>query len=92
MTADGLAVLQCLFQVIWRLFTSWYIPGTRTTPAAFFLFLIAAGLALRFIVRLFGIAGSAALDSKSVSKENSGMPYFGHDPALPPRSDHFDVK
>lgn len=49
MTADALAVLQAIFSLIWRFFTSWYIPGTQTTPAAFFLFLGVAGLTIRFV-------------------------------------------
>ena len=33
MTDDALLVVQCLFQTIWQLFNSWYIPGTNVTPA-----------------------------------------------------------
>lgn len=50
MTADGLAVVQTLFTTIWSLFTSWYIPGTRATPAEFAFFLIMAFIALRFLL------------------------------------------
>lgn len=53
MTSDGLAVLQALFGGIWSLFTSWKIPGTDTTPGAFFLFLILASIGLRFVVNIF---------------------------------------
>lgn len=48
MSNDALSVLQCLFQTIWRLFTSWDIPGTNVSPAEMFLFLISAGIGLRF--------------------------------------------
>ena len=48
MTSDALAVLQCLFTTIWSLFASWHIPGTNVTPAGFFLFLISAGIGLRY--------------------------------------------
>lgn len=63
MTADALLVVQCLFNVIWRLFTSWHIPGTATTPAAFFLFLGFAVVSIRFFKRfLTGMEGRG--DSK----------------------------
>lgn len=51
MTQDAITCLQMLFVLIWRLFTSWYIPGTHTTPAAFLFFLAFTGLILRFIGR-----------------------------------------
>lgn len=38
MTSDGLLVLTCVFQTILRLFNSWYIPGTHTTPLEFGVF------------------------------------------------------
>lgn len=52
MTNDALAVLNCLFQTIWALFTTWYIPGTNVTPAGFFLFLISAGIGLRYALMI----------------------------------------
>lgn len=52
MTADALLVVKTLFDVIWRLFTSWKIPGTNTTPAAWFLFVAMAVLALRVMKTL----------------------------------------
>lgn len=55
MTNDALLVLETLFSTIWRLFTSWHIPGTNVTPAVAFAFLIVAGIGLKFIGRLFGI-------------------------------------
>lgn len=58
MTDDALLVVECLFNVIWQLFTSWYIPGTNVTPAAFFLFLGVASLSLRFLYRLVSITPS----------------------------------
>ena len=48
MTNDAISVLNCLFQTIWSLFNTWYIPGTNVTPAGFFLFLISAGVGLRY--------------------------------------------
>lgn len=55
MTNDALLVLQAIFGTVWRLFTSWHIPGTNVTPAVAFTFLIVAGIGLRFISRLFGV-------------------------------------
>lgn len=50
MSNDALLVLQTLFQTIWRLFTSWSFPGTDVTPAEMFLFLISAGIGLRYVL------------------------------------------
>ena len=55
MTADTLQVLKCLFTTVWTLFNGWYIPGTNTTPAQFFLFLTAAIITLRFIKRIVSV-------------------------------------
>ena len=52
MTSDAILVLDCLFSTIWSLFTSWYIPGTQTTPAQFFLFLICSSIGITFVVRM----------------------------------------
>lgn len=53
MTADALLVLQTLFGSIWSIFTSWHIPGTAVTLAAFFLFLLFSAFVIRFIKSLF---------------------------------------
>lgn len=58
MTADGVLVLRSIFTVIWKLFTSWYIPGTHTTPAAFAVFILVTGLILRSTKFLLGAAGN----------------------------------
>lgn len=57
MTADALLVLRTLFSVVWRLFNSWYIPGTNVTPAAFAFFLLGSNLALRAFKQFFGGGG-----------------------------------
>lgn len=61
MTNDAVLVLQSLFQTIWRLFTSWHIPGTNVTPASFFLFLSVAGIGLTFVLRFLGIGGGVSV-------------------------------
>lgn len=58
MTVDGLLVVRAIFSMIWKLFTSWYIPGTHTTPAAFAIFLLVAGLILRSAKFLLGGVGT----------------------------------
>ena len=55
MTADALQVIKCLFTPVWTLFNGWYIPGTNTTPAQFFLFLTAAIITIRFIKRIVSV-------------------------------------
>lgn len=89
MTHDGLLVLQCLFVNIWRLFTSWHIPGTETTPAAFFMFIAVCGLALKFLYRVSGVvpdvgigidARDSLLDDLPVNyspRTHSGAPELG---------------
>lgn len=47
MTADALLVVQLLFGEIWRLFTSWNIPGTSASPAEVFVFVAFVGLIVR---------------------------------------------
>lgn len=74
MTNDALLVLQCLFDVIWRLFTSWYIPGTKTTPAAFLLFIGVCGLALKFMYRIINIAPHGNVIDDSPAAVPGGRP------------------
>lgn len=49
MTSDGLLIVRFLFQTIWRFFTTWYIPGTRTTPGMWFVFSIFFAYFIRFV-------------------------------------------
>lgn len=57
MTADALLVVQALFSTIWRLFTSWHIPGTNVTPGSWAFFALNVVLVLRIGKRLFGSGG-----------------------------------
>lgn len=50
MTSDAILILKCLFNTIWRLFNSWYIPGTNVTPAMWGCFALLVGLVLRFVL------------------------------------------
>ena len=53
MTQDALSIVQTIFNSVWSLFNSWYIPGTHVTPAGFALFALFVALVIRFIKRLF---------------------------------------
>lgn len=72
MTADALIVVQTVFSAIWRLFTSWKIPGTGTTPAAWFLFVVMAVLALRFLKTVLPGLVSGISKSSGKSSSNKG--------------------
>lgn len=52
MTQDAYSIISTTFAQIWRLFNSWFIPGTNVTPAGWFLFLIVAGLGIRTFKRI----------------------------------------
>lgn len=53
MTSDGVLVIQTLFGMIFSLFTSWHIPGTRATPAEWFFFVLGSYLAVKAVKRIF---------------------------------------
>lgn len=67
MSSDARLVLECLFDTIWRLFTSWHIPGTDVTPAAFFFFLAAAGIGLTFVTRFLGVGGGISVTTGAMA-------------------------
>lgn len=52
MTTDAVLVLRTVFDVIWTLFTSWYIPGTHVTPAGWAFFVLFAVLVIKILKRL----------------------------------------
>ena len=55
MTNDALAIVSCLFSNVWRLFNSWYIPGTNVTPAVALFGTLFVAILVRFISQMFGI-------------------------------------
>lgn len=70
MTNDGILVLECLFGNVWSLFNSWYIPGTKVTPASFLMFLAFAGFVLRWLSRLFDVQlGAGAVVDKATETD-----------------------
>lgn len=68
MTSDAFQIVQLLFTSIWRLFTSFDIPGTKMTPAEWAFFLLFFSLFLRFLGKMLGGAiftpAPPALDEK----------------------------
>lgn len=57
MSSDALLILRTLFGSIWALFTSWYLPGTRMTPAELGFLILTISLLLRFLKRLLSVDG-----------------------------------
>lgn len=57
MTDDALSVVGVLFTTVFRLFTSWYIPGTNVTPAVAFFGILFIGILFRIINHVFGLWG-----------------------------------
>lgn len=55
MTADAFAVLQFIFINCLRIFNSWYIPGTHTTPFEFAMFSLSLILLIRVIRLVVGV-------------------------------------
>lgn len=53
MNSDAIQVVTFLFSSIWRLFNSWYIPGTHTTPAAFAMFSLTLLLTIKVLRMTF---------------------------------------
>ena len=68
MTADGLAVLKCLFGSVWSIFTSWHVPGTNVSPAMWMLFFVVASMGLRVFLRVLGSSSSVSGTTKSLMK------------------------
>lgn len=49
MTSDALQLMRAWINGIWGLFNSWYIPGTRFTPAQWFFFLLMVPLVVKLL-------------------------------------------
>lgn len=72
MTSDGIAVVRFLFTTIWRLFTSFQIPGTHTTPAEWALFSLLAVYVFKLISNILGISlGESGSSSRKSSNSSS---------------------
>ena len=68
MTNDALSVLVCIFNTIWRLFNSWYIPGTNVTPAVAMFGIVFCVIMFNFISSALGIWEN---NTKSSLRESS---------------------
>lgn len=53
MTSDAILVISFVFRTIWRIFNSWFIPGTHTTPAAFAMFSLTLLLTVKVVRMIF---------------------------------------
>lgn len=70
MSSDFFLGLQMIFNIGWTVLTSFKIPGTNVTPAAFLLFITVSGLSLKFIRSLFGVGRGSDISSVSRSFHN----------------------
>lgn len=57
MTNDALSVVSVLFGSVFRLFTSWYIPGTNVTPAVALFGILFISLVFRVLGHVIGLWG-----------------------------------
>lgn len=55
MTDDAILVVQAIFSNVWRLFNSWYIPGTNVTPAVALFGLAFVSVVMRFLKSVFDL-------------------------------------
>lgn len=62
MLSDAVLTISFVFSRIWQLFNSFYIPGTRVTPAAFAIFSLVVVFVLRILHHVFKTGDS---DGKS---------------------------
>lgn len=53
MTQNAFTFLTAFIAQIFRLFTSWYLPGTNVTPAGLLFFFLAGALSIKFIKAIF---------------------------------------
>lgn len=57
MTNDALSVVSALFTTVFRLFNSWYIPGTNVTPAVAFFGILFISIIFRILRKVLGLWG-----------------------------------
>lgn len=62
MTQDAFDILSTVIRSSWYVFTSWYLPGTHTTPGSMALFLLTAYVTLRFFKRIAKVEDSSMDD------------------------------
>lgn len=69
MTNSAFQFLSAFLTQIFRLFTSWHLPGTNVTPAGAIFAVLAMSLSVRFIKNLFTGEISSGSNSKGGSDE-----------------------
>ena len=62
MTDDALLVVKSIFSTCFRLFNSWYIPGTNVTPAVAFFGILFLSILFRIVTHVFGLFGKETND------------------------------
>lgn len=75
MSDSALQIVKALFEIVWKLFTGWHIPGTEMTPMGLALFFASAGIGLRFVLQVFSsnsASAGSALGSARFIKSKSG--------------------
>ena len=72
MTSDAIQFYLGYIPEIWKFFVSWYIPGTKITPAAMAFFVLSVGLVIRTFKRLTSVSDASFGSSKSGSKSSEG--------------------
>lgn len=80
MTSDAFLLMQAWLVNIWRLFTSWHIPGTNFSPAQWFFFLLMAPLTVRLVksILTFALAEFLSDDYKSPISDSTSLTVKGH--------------
>lgn len=68
MTQEVLQFIAGFFREFWKLFNSWYIPGTNVTPVGMILFCSWVPFTLKFIKELIGLGASGASASSVKNK------------------------
>lgn len=71
MTNDALSVVSVIFTTVFRLFNSWYIPGTNVTPAVAFFGILFVVTFFRVFGKLFGLFESSQAHSKAEERRQS---------------------
>lgn len=72
MTNNAYLLMQAWLNSIWKLFTSWYIPGTNFTPGQWLFFLLMLPLIVKLVKGVLTL-GLAEIFSDRGEPSNSGV-------------------
>lgn len=70
MTGEVFTFLKGVIAQLWLLFTSWYVPGTNVTVGGFLMFVLSAGVLLRFLGKL-GFGNVSFNDFNALDRNSS---------------------